>query len=683
MAKEKPKKRTTTAPKAAKKSARSGGTGTKKKSRPVKRAKEDRKARTKISPALRKPKPTVTPGVAKEGPSARGVEGLPLFDNADHAEDTGTVAVARKTRGAGKRTVVKTKPVRAARTREADLAAAEPDAELTAEPTAEPAAIEEAVPTETEPEAPPAQAGRRTKGKKVYETAETIARRQREISISEFFAKNRHLLGFDSLPKALVTAVKEAVDNSLDACEEAGILPDLLVDIREIAENRYRVIVGDSGPGIVKAQVPKIFGKLLYGSKFHVLKQARGQQGIGISAAVMYSQLTTGKPARVITRTNQRQPAHVYELQIHTKTNTPVIVSEGTLDWERPHGTQVEIELLASYKKGQRSVDEYLHQVAMANPHAEIVYRAPKDPEVVYKRLTNMLPVEAKAIKPHPHGIEVGVLLDMLKVAHGRNIKGFLEHEFSRMSSRTSLEVLAAAKIPPSASLKKITREQGDELVRAFSAAKIMKPPTDCLSPIGEELLLHSVQRETEPEFFTAVTRPPAVYRGNPFQIEAALAYGGPVLPAEEIVRLYRFANRAPLVYQQSACAITHSVMNTAWRSYGVAQAKGALPAGPVLVVVHIASAWVPFTSESKEAIAHYPEIIKEIKLVLQECGRRLSRFIRRGAKAKEEAKKRSYIEQYIPHIGVALKEILALSDKEEGRVVDTLRETLEKSRAF
>jgi DNA topoisomerase-6 subunit B len=531
---------------------------------------------------------------------------------------------------------------------------------------------------------PPKQsAARQRKDKKTYETAETIGRRQREISISEFFAKNRHLLGFDSLPKALVTAVKEAVDNSLDACEEAGILPDLLVEIREMTENRYRVIVEDSGPGIVKAQVPKIFGKLLYGSKFHVLKQARGQQGIGISAAVMYSQLTTGKPVRVTTRTSAHQPAHVYEIQIQTKTNTPAIISEATENWDRPHGTRVDIEILAAYKKGQRSVDEYLRQVALANPHAEIIYRAPKDPEVVFKRLATVLPVEAKAIKPHPHGIELGVLLDMLKITHARNIKAFLEHEFSRTSARVSAEMLATANIPASTSPKRITREQADELIRAFARAKIMKPPTDCLSPIGEELLLHSVAREAEPEFFTAVTRPPAVYRGNPFQIEAAIAYGGPMLPEDEIVRIYRFANRAPLVYQQSACAMTHAVMNTAWKSYGVSQSKGALPTGPLFVLVHIASAWVPFTSEGKEAIAHYPEIVKEIKLALQECGRRLARYIRRGARAKEEAKKKSYIDQYIPHVGAALKEILSLSEKEETRVVDTLRTTLEKSRSF
>lgn len=516
---------------------------------------------------------------------------------------------------------------------------------------------------------------------KTYQTAQTIAVRQREISISEFFAKNRHLLGFDSLPKALLTAVKEAVDNALDACEEAGILPDVLVEIREVAENRYRLVVEDSGPGIVKSQVPKIFGKLLYGSKFHILKQARGQQGIGISAAGMYAQLTTGTPVRVVTRTGPRQKGHVYELRIDTKTNSPVIVRESTTDWDRPHGIRVEMEFLAAYKKGQRSVDAYLHQVAMANPHARFVYRPPRGDEIVYERLAPQLPAEARAIKPHPHGVELGVLLDMLRFTKARNVRSFLETEFSRMSAKVSVEVLDAAGVKKSTRPRRVTREQAEALVKAFAQAKIMKPPTNCLSPIGDDLLARSMDRETHPDFIAAVTRPPAVYRGNPFQIEVAFAYGGDAFTDEDTVRLYRFANRAPLIYQQAACAITQSVIATGWKSYGVAQSRGALPSGPLLIMVHIASAWVPFTSESKEAIAHYAEIIKEIKLGLQECGRQLARFIRKGARAREEEKKRSYIEKYIPHIGIALKEILEFSDREETKVTNRLKTTLERSR--
>jgi DNA topoisomerase-6 subunit B len=516
---------------------------------------------------------------------------------------------------------------------------------------------------------------------RAFQTAHTIGQRQREISVSEFFAKNRHLLGFDSPSRAILTAVKEAVDNSLDACEEAGILPDLLVQISELSETRYRVVVEDSGPGIVKAQVPKIFGKLLYGSKFHQLKQSRGQQGIGISAAVMYAQITTGKAVKVTTRTSPKQRAHLYELQIDTKKNMPVVLDDGEVDWDRPHGTRVDMEIEATYKKGRYSVDAHIHQTALANPHVDIRFVPPKGDPLHYQRLTAEMPSEPVAIKPHPHGVELGVLLDMMQATKARSLAAFFGSEFSRMSAKTTQEILQQAGIAPRTNPKRITREQAEKLIAAFAGAKIMKPPTSCLSAVGEELLVKSLEREFPASFYTAITRPPAVYRGNPFQIEAALAYGVEGLPGDELVELYRFANRAPLVYQQSACAITRGVISTAWKGYGLGQAKGALPTGPMVIMVQIESVWVPFTSESKEAIAHYPEIIKEIKLALQECGRQLARFIRKGERAREEEKKRSYIEQYIPHIGIALQEILGLSEREEGRIVNKLKNTLEKSR--
>jgi len=514
------------------------------------------------------------------------------------------------------------------------------------------------------------------------ETAQSIGARQREISVSEFFAKNRHMLGFDSPSRAILTAVKEAVDNSLDACEEAGLLPEIIVEIKELSEDRYLLIVEDSGPGIVKAQVPKIFGKLLYGSKFHQLKQTRGQQGIGISAAVMYSQLTTGKPVRVTSRTGAKHKAHLYEMQIDTKKNMPVILDDGEIEWARENGTRVEMEIEATYKKGKRSVDQFVHQVALANPHADIRYVPPKGDAVHYKRLTSELPPEAIAIKPHPYGVELGILIDMLQGSKARTSAAFLSSEFSRMSPRASQDILAHAGIKPRTNPKRVTRQQAEAMLAAFQKVKIMKPPTNCLSPVGEELIIKSLEREFEAAFYTAVTRPPAVYRGNPFQVEVGIAYGGS-LPGDEIVPLHRFANRAPLIYQQSACAITQSVIGTAWKSYGVNQSRGALPVGPMVIMVQIASVWVPFTSESKEAVAHYPEIVKEIKLALQETGRRLARFVRRGAREREEEKKRSYIQQYIPHIGIALQEILGFSDKEEEKIVTKLKDTLERSRKF
>jgi len=515
---------------------------------------------------------------------------------------------------------------------------------------------------------------------RAHRSAQASASKQREISVSEFFAKNRHMLGFDSPSRAILTAVKEAVDNSLDACGEARILPDIRVGITELTEDRYRLLVEDSGPGIVKSQVPKIFGKLLYGSKFHQLKQTRGQQGIGISAAVMYSQLTTGKPVLITSRTG-RAKAHLYELQIDTKKNTPVVLDDGEVDWDRTHGTRVEMEIEATYKKGRRSVDQHIHQTALANPHADIRYVPPRGEPLHYARLTDELPPEPVAIKPHPHGVELGVLLEMMQTTKARTITAFLTGEFSRMSAKAAADSLGLAGIKPRTSPKRITREQGEALVKAFARVRIMKPPTNCLSAVGEDLMIKSLEREFPAGFYAAVTRPPAVYRGNPFLVEVAIAHGVEEMSGDDMVQLHRFANRAPLIYQQSACAITHSVVTTGWKSYGLQQSRGALPVGPTVIMVQIASVWVPFTSESKEAIAHYPEIIKEIKLALQDCGRRLARHIRRGMREREEEKKRSYIEQYIPHIGIALQEILGFSEREEERLVKKLKDTLERSR--
>jgi DNA topoisomerase-6 subunit B len=512
------------------------------------------------------------------------------------------------------------------------------------------------------------------------ETAESMARRQREISVAEFFQKNRHLLGFDNPAKALLTATKEAVDNSLDACEEAGILPELQIAIEELTEDRFRLSVTDNGPGIVRAQIPKIFGKLLYGSKFHVLRQSRGQQGIGISAAGMYSQLTTGQPVRILSRTSARKPAHFFEIQIDTTRNEPKILTDRETEWDRSHGTRVEMDLAGTYKKGRRSVDDYVVQTALANPHSEVHYHPPKGDDFRRERLSPELPREPQAIKPHPHGVELGALLSMLRDTRGRSLKGALQTDFSRVSAKVAEEICAEAGLDPESRPRSLKLAQVEALFRAIPKVKIMNPPTNCIVPIGEDLVLRGLKQMVTAEFFTSTTRPPAVYRGNPFTVEVGLAYGGG-LPAEELVDLWRFANRVPLQYQQSACAITRAVTATDWKNYGLQQGKGAIPAGPMVLFVHMVSVWVPFTSESKEAVAAYPEILRELKLALQECGRRLGSFLRHRRRVEDAEKKKSYIRLYIPHIGIALKEILNLSDKEESRVVEVLTDTLERTR--
>jgi DNA topoisomerase-6 subunit B len=518
---------------------------------------------------------------------------------------------------------------------------------------------------------------------KAAPSAAEMGARQREISVSEFFTKNRHLLGFDNPRKALLTCVKEAVDNALDAAEEAGILPDVVVTLEVASSNgappppasqatRFRVTVSDNGPGIVRQQIPPIFAKLLYGSKFHRLRMSRGQQGIGISAAGMYAQITTGKPVQITSRTGARAAAHYFEVQIDTKKNEPRIFESKKIDWAHERGTQVTLEIEGRYQKGRASVDEFLEQVAIANPHVKLVYRAPDGETREYPRTIDELPPQPREIKPHPYGIEFGVLLRMLHDTRSHWLSGFLSGDFSRVSPALAQEICKTAKLSPNARPRNIHGADAEALYKAIQATKIMAPPSNCISPIGEKAILHGLYKQIKGEFYTAVTRPPSVYRGNPFAIEAGLAFGkgpgeaaagtpeAPAVPLaegeqaeddNELARVIRYANRVPLLYQQSACATFKAALETAWKNYGIAQSRGALPVGPMVIFVHMASVWVPFTSESKEAIADYDEIRKEIKLALQECGRRLGVFLRRRERAKGEFRRRNIFELYIEEV--------------------------------
>ena len=543
------------------------------------------------------------------------------------------------------------------------------------------------------------------KRKSKYASAKEMAAEQREISVAEFFAKNRHLLGFDNANKALLTTVREAVDNALDACEEAGILPEIAIVIEAVRASkkegnqllltgaqgkkkkgfggaeRLRVSVQDNGPGILREQIPKIFGKLLYGSKFHRLRMSRGQQGIGISAAALYGQLTTGKPVLITSRTGPRAKPHRYRVNINLAKNAP---DQKELDIPPganvPQGTKVTLEIEGRYQKHGKSVDQYLKQTAVANPHARITITNPSGERTVYERTWQKLPEPAKAIKPHPYGVELGVLISMMRNSPHRTVAAFLQKDFSRVSAAKAKEILKRAGISPGYHPKTIARDTADGLYEAIQETKIMAPATNCLSPIGERQLLEGIQKEFDCEFYTSTTRPPTVYRGNPFQIEVALAYGGR-LPGDAPAQLLRFANRVPLLYQAGACAITKAVQTTSWRNYKLQQPRGSLPVGPLVVAVHMASVWVPFTSEAKEAIASYDEILKEVRRAVQDCGRRIGIHINKQKRAAEEERKRSHIELFLPHIGIALQEILTLTDKERDKTCSNLKTILEKTR--
>ncbi|MFH0889788.1 MAG: DNA topoisomerase VI subunit B [Candidatus Aenigmatarchaeota archaeon] len=510
------------------------------------------------------------------------------------------------------------------------------------------------------------------------QTAEDLARDQREISISEFFEKNRHLLGYDNKVKALLTVVREAVDNSLDATEEARIIADIKVSVKPVGDlkDRYRISIEDNGPGIVRENITRAFGKLLFGSKFHRLRQSRGQQGIGISGAVMYSQLTSGKPTKIISSTGNGK-THYIDLMIDTFKNEPEVLKEEIKEGKNWHGIKIEMEVEGKYVEHQQSIAEYLKQSAMSNPYAQIVYDSP-DGKIVFERSVNTLPEEPKSIKPHPHGIEIGILRRMLKTTDARTITGFLTSDFSRVGHSSAKEILRIAKLGEDTTPKNIDGPQVEKLFQAIQQVPLIKPQLDCLSPLKEKLIEEGLKKQLRPEYVVAVTRPPDVYRGNPFQIEVGIAYGGE-LNAQSVATLYRVANRVPLMYQAGDCALSKAVSEIEWKRYGMEQAgSSSLPTGPIAIFVHIASVWVPFTSESKEAIASYPEIIKETKLALQEAGRKLSIYIHKKKHAEDSAQRSSLFEKYIPEVSDALAR---LSGASKAHIASKLESMLKKGK--
>ena len=691
--------------------------------------------------------------------------------------------------------------------------------------------------------------------------AEELAEGQREISIAEFFEKNKHMLGFDSGARGLVTAVKEAVDNALDATEEAGVLPDIYIEIEEVGDY-YRLVIEDNGPGITKEQLPKVFGKLLYGSRFHAREQSRGQQGIGISAAVLYSQLTSGQPAKITSRPKGQSRAQYFELIIDTDTNEPEIQADEETTWDRPHGTRIELEMEANMRARQQ-LHDYVKHTAVVNPHARLELREPGlDEPLKFERATNDLPAETEEIRPHPHGVELGALIKMLEATESYSLSGFLQEEFTRVGKKTSESVIdnfrdvyygrelswappqthddrdVAAAVaeavankgkaattafsegvaetvgsndrlsraelativeniaetvaadtgktfgetvrenavdaawqaitgagdgeesdgdadgesplvpdayavvdeatstrkddatvqamadalarrfenldgdafrvtlddlerlvadaatfvgeqheatfgetarenvveafwsrartvpddPPKVSAIAGDRDAAADLLEAMRSTDILAPPTDCLAPITAELVEAGLRKEYDADFYAAATRDAEVHGGDPFIVEAGIAYGGEI-PAEGSVELLRFANRVPLVYQRGACATTDVIKQIGWRNYGLDQPGGSgLPNGPAVISIHVASTNVPFTSESKDALANVPEIEDEIELAVREAARELKSFLNKRRSMQQRREKQDVLGKILPEMADKVSEVTGRS---------------------
>ena len=495
--------------------------------------------------------------------------------------------------------------------------------------------------------------------------------KQKQIAISEFFEKNKHFLGFDSLQRSIITAVKEAVDNSLDACEEERILPDIRVEINRLKDDRIELISQDNGPGIPRGVIEHVFGKFLLGSRFHAIRQTRGQQGIGITGVVMYGQLTTGSKTTVISKVEDESSAVRVDLGIDTRKNKAIKSGESRDIWidevtgeEIKHGLKIRTEMKAKYQRGKQSVYQYLRMTSIVNPHATISLTVKdRDGSVIeeghWPRTTDRLPRVVEEIKPHPHGIHLGTLQRMLREAEERKMTSFLRHNFSGVSMRAAREILKKSGLEESRQPRRIKAEEAQAVLDSFQKVKLLNPPTDCLSPIEDLLIKKGLSKAIDSRFASTVTRDTRVTQGNPFQIEVGLVFGGDLV-SDSPIEILRFTNRVPLMYQQGGCLLTKAVESVDWKRYGLDQPGGrGLPKGPAAVLIHLASTNVQFTSEAKEAVAVNEEVLGEIRRALMEVGKGLRNHLKKSSQRKKAQEKFELINVILPEISQKTSQIL------------------------
>jgi len=510
--------------------------------------------------------------------------------------------------------------------------------------------------------------------------AENIASKQKQISISEFFEKNKHFLGFDTLQRAVITAVKEAVDNSLDACEEARILPTIKVEINKLKGDKLELICQDNGPGIPRNSVENVFGKFLLGSRFHAIRQTRGQQGIGITGVVMYSQLTTGSKTHVISKIKSDSSAVHVDLGLDTRKNKATKSNEIRDVWfedgeEVVSGLKIKTVMKAKYQRGRQSVHQYLRMTSIVNPHATIqLIVRDADGEIIdqghWIRTTEKLPRVVEEIKPHPHGIHLGQLQRMLKEADERKLTSFLRHNFSGVSMRAAKEILGKAELEEGRTPVRIKADEAQAMLDSFQEVKLLAPPTDCLSPIEEILIKKGLSKAIDSRFASTVTRKPAVSQGNPFQIEVGLVFGGD-LAADGPIEVLRFANRVPLMYQQGGCLLTKALESVDWKRYGLDHPGGkGLPKGPAAVLIHLASTNVQFTSEAKEAVSDNEEVFEEIRKAMLEVGRGLKNHLKKSKQRKKAQEKFDLINIILPEISRKSSEMLGKEEPDLSPVI-------------
>jgi len=504
-------------------------------------------------------------------------------------------------------------------------------------------------------------------------SADDLFKDFKAVSITEFFRKNKAHLGYSGKLRSLTTVVHELVTNSLDACEEAGILPDIDVVVKQVGEEHYSFMCRDNGPGIPEKHIGGVFGQMLAGTKFHRNVQLRGQQGIGVAGVTLFAQMTTGKPVRILTSTGNGKVNDV-KLLVDVTRNSADIMENNVIN-QKWRGTEIHGELKGvSFNLGERSPYEYIRRTAIANPHAKVTFVDPEGRKSVFDRTSKEIPRPPKEMKPHPKGMDTDDLLNRAKRSANRSIAGFLETEFSRISKAKVDEIQSKINFDLKKNPRKITWPEAEEITKAFVQVDFMAPPVEGLRPIGEKQIENAVLKILKPEFSSVLTRSPTVYGGGvPFQIEVAIAFGGNagrLATGEESeanrVEVMRFANRTPLLFDAGACAIMQAVSSVEWKRYDVKDFEST----PITIFVNLVSMYVPYTSAGKQSVSAEEEIVKEIRMALMDVGRKFQRYHSRMRREIEREARMNALLKYSAELAAA---VAKLTGRDEKKLAKTL----------
>ncbi len=491
-----------------------------------------------------------------------------------------------------------------------------------------------------------------------------------EISAADFFYRNRDIAGFTNPARAIFSSMRELVENSLDAADQSGIPPDIYIrlsyDREKVMKGApeapvedknlpksnvsgsepkvYRLRVADNGSGVPARHIPSAFGQVLFGSKYK-LKQARGTFGLGGTMALLYGQITTHKPAFIVSSTGGAR-IYAYKIMVDIPRNRPIILYRKILlNKEGWRGTIVEFSLEGDYAKSMSRVLEYLKQTALVNPYANIAFIDPRGRLYKFNRVTTKMPPPPKETKPHPYGVDVETIQRLIRITPYRNMVDFMKNHFHRVGEKTSHNFLETARISKTKDPRKLSQEEIVRLVKMMKRFRDFLPPdAGCLSPIGEELMKAGILKELQPKFVVVCQRQPSTYSGHPFIVEVAIAYGGDIQRKNDII-LYRFANRIPLLYDEASDVSYRIVKRINWRRYKVK------PEMPIAILVHICSTKVPYKTVGKEFIADRPEVKREILNGVREAARQLQHYLTKREHVEKERKRLSTFSKYLPKI--------------------------------